>query len=116
MKTRADHVDFIRRNGPEVAALAWERHEEKGRGMVCVIAEEHNEVLGTVPYDFLPATDAPKIIHPWEGSKEQGMVEGYDPATELVICVIRKGEGGRTEIDSYRIRPRPTPPEAAERA
>jgi len=55
MKTRAEHVDFIRRNGPEVAALAWERYEEKGRGMVCVIAEEHNEVLGTVPYDFLPA-------------------------------------------------------------
>jgi hypothetical protein len=37
------------------------------------------------------------------------MVEGYDPETELVICFIRAGACGRTEIDSYRIRPRPTP-------
>jgi hypothetical protein len=72
MKTRADHVDFIRRNGPEVAALAWERYEEKGRGMVCVIADEHNEVLGTVPYDFLPATDAPKIVQPWGDRGSRG--------------------------------------------
>jgi hypothetical protein len=38
-----------------------------------------------------------------------------DPKVEVVICFVRKAEGERTDIDSYRFKTNPTPPDAAER-
>ena len=114
MKTRDDHIEFLRMNGVRVAACAWNGFQAKGRGLVCVLCELENEVLRTVPFDFLPEPDAATLFKPWAGSKESGMLAAYDPATEVVICFVRKGEGDRTDIDSYKIKTRPGPP-AAER-
>ena len=43
------------------------------------------------------------------------MVSSYDPRTEVVIAFFRKGTDDRTDIDSYKIKTRPTPPLTAER-
>src|SRR5687768_3765135 len=101
MKTRAEQFEFIRLNVRQIAAHAWQGYEKKGRGMICVLVEEHNELLRTVPYEFLPACDAANLFRPWQGSKEQGMVADYDPAAEMIICFVRKGDGERIDIDSY---------------
>jgi hypothetical protein len=114
MKTRDDHIEFLRMNRVRVAACAWNGFLAKGPGMVGVLCELENEVLRTVPFDFLPVTDAGKLFQPWVGSKESRMVAAYDPATEVVICFVRKGAGDRTDIDSYKIKTRPAPPAAAE--
>ena len=114
MKTRDDHIEFLRMNGVRVAACAWNGFQAKGRGLVCVLCELENEVLRTVPFDFMPETAAAKLFKPWAGSKESRMLAAYDPATEVVICFVRKGEGDRTDIDSYKIKTRPAPPAAAD--
>ena len=114
MKTRDDHIEFLRANGVRVAACAWNGFRAKGRGLVCVLCELENEVLRTVPFDFLPETDAAKLFKPWAGSKESRMLAAYDPAMEVVVCFVRKGEGDSTGIDSYKIKTRPVPPAAAE--
>ena len=114
MKTRDDHIEFLRMNGIRVASCAWSGFQKKGRGMVCVMADLENELQRTVPFDFMPATDAAKLFKPWTGSKESRMVAAYDPEMEVVICFVRKGEGDRTDIDSYRFKTTPAPPAAAE--
>ena len=114
MKTRDDHIEFLRMNGVRVAACAWNGFQAKGRGLVCVLCELENEVLRTVPFDFMPETAAAELFKPWAGSKESRMLAAYDPAMEVVVCFVRKGEGDRTDIDSYKIKTRPAPPAAAD--
>ena len=58
----------------------------------------------------------------WNGFQEKGRgmifvpsdLENYDPNIEVVICFVRKAEEDRTDIDSYRFKTRPAPPDAAE--
>ena len=114
MKTRDEQIEFVRMNGVRVAACGWNGYQTKGRGMVCVLSELHNEVLRQVPFDFMPELDAAKLFKPWEGSREAGVVAGYDPEMEIVICFVRKGNVEQSEIDAYRIQTRPGPPMAAE--
>ena len=114
MKTRDEQIDFIRLNGVRIAACAWSGFQEKGRGMVCVLTDLHHEVLRQVPFDFLPESDAAKLFHSWQGSKEARMVASYDPATNVVICFVRKDGDEKTDIDAYNIQTRPPPPLAAE--
>ena len=115
MKTRDEQIEFVRMNGVRVAACGWSGYQTKGRGMVCVLSDLHNEVLRQVPFDFMPEADAAGLFKPWIGSREQRMVAGYDPETEIVICFVRKGGDEQSEIDAYRIKTRPAPPAAAER-
>ena len=115
MKTRDEQIEFIRLNGVRIAACAWNGYQAKGRGMVCVLSDLHNEVLRVVPFDFLPEIDAPKLFKPWAGSREARMVAGYDPTTNVVICFVRKDGEEKTDIDAYNIQTRPAPPLAAER-
>ena len=70
MKTRDDQIEFIRLNGRRVAACAWHGYQDKGRGLVCVMSDLHNELLHQVPFDFLPEIETSKIIDPWYGTKE----------------------------------------------
>jgi hypothetical protein len=114
MKTREQQIDFIRLNGVRIAACAWNGFQEKGRGMIFVPSDLENESLRVCPFDFMPETDASKLLKPWAGTREAGMVETYDPNIEVVICFVRKAEEDRTDIDSYRFKTRPAPPDAAE--
>lgn len=111
---RAEQIEFIRLNVQQIAAHAWQGYENKGRGMICVLVEERNELLRTVPYDFLPASEAHNLLRPWRGSKERRMVADYDPAAEMIICFVRKGHGERIDIDSYRICPAMSPRQAGD--
>ena len=114
MKTRDEQIEFLRLNGIRIAACAWTGYQGKGRGMVCVLNDLHNEVLRVVPFDFLPEIDAAKLFKPWEGSRESRMVAGYDPSTNVVICFVRQDGEEKTDIDAYNIQTRPPPPVAAE--
>ena len=113
MKTREEQIDFIRLNGVRIASCAWNGFTAKGRGMVCVLSDFNNELLGQIPSDFMPAVDAAKIISEWEGSREKQMVKIYEPEKEVVICFVRS-EGQKTDVDSYKVITRPPPPAAAE--
>jgi hypothetical protein len=114
MKIRDDHVEFMLLDGRRIAACAWNGHKAKGRGLVCVLSDLHNEVLQQVPFDFIPEVDASKLLKPWFGTKESRMVAGYDPETEVVICFVRKAEDDKTDLDAYKIKTRPAPLIAAE--
>jgi hypothetical protein len=115
VKTRDDQIGFIRLNGVRLAACAWNGYKDRGRGIVCVLSELHNELLHQVPFDFMPESDASKFFKPWNGSKESKMLAAYDPEIEVVICFVRRGGDDRTEIDSYKVKTNPTPPAAADR-
>ena len=115
MKTRDEQIEFVRLNGRRIAACAWQGCQDKGRGLVCVMSDLHNELLHQVPFDFLPEIETSKIIDPWYGTKESRMVSSYDPRTEVVIAFFRKAAEDRTDIDSYKIKTRPAPPVAEER-
>ena len=114
MKTRDSQIDFIRINGPLISACAWRGYREKGRGMICVLSDLHNELLEQVPFDFMPESDASKLIKTWYGTKEARMVSSYEPETEVVICFVRQRDPETTDVDAYKIKTRPTPPVAAE--
>ena len=114
MKTRDSQIEFIRINGPRIAACAWNGYKEKGRGMICVLSDLENEMLGQVPFDFMPEIDASKLVERWYGSKEARMVSSYDQEKEVVVCFIRKGAEDGTQVDWYKIQTRPSPPAAAE--
>ena len=111
---RCEQIEFIRLNGVRIAACAWNGYQAKGRGMVCVLSDLHNEVLRVVPFDFLPEIDAAKLFKPWAGCREARMVAGYDPTTNVVICFVRKDGEEKTDIDADNIQTRPAPPLAAE--
>ena len=83
--------------------------------MVCVLSDLHNELLSQVPFDFMPAVDAAKLISDWESSREKQMVAIYEPEKEVVICFVRSAEGERTDVDCYKVITRPAPPKAAEK-
>jgi len=64
VKTRDSQIQFIHFNGVRIAACAWNGHREKGRGLVCVLSDLENKVLQQVPFDFMPESDASKLIKP----------------------------------------------------
>ena len=113
-KPGTSKIQFIRLNGVRIAACAWNGSKEKGRGIVCVLSDLENEILKQVPFDFMPESDASKLIKPWYGTKESRMVAGYDPEKEVVVCFVRQGTKDRTDFDCYKILTAPAPPEAAE--
>lgn len=113
MKTRDEQIDFIRLNGVRIASCAWTGFTAKGRGMVVVLGDLHNELLGHVPFGFMPAVDAANLINEWEGSREKQMVTIYEPEREVVICFVRS-EGEKTDVDCYKVVTRPAPPAAEE--
>ena len=113
MKTRDDHLAFIKLNHVAIAATAWEGFQEKGRGVVCVLCDEHDEMKKMVPFSFMPLLDVKKMIQPWKGTKEAKMIYACDPKTELVIVFVRSN-GNRHQTSCYRITPPTPPPLAAE--
>ena len=102
-------------NGVRIAACAWGGYKTKGRGLVCVLSDLENEVLQTVPFDFMPEVDASKLIKPWYGSDEARLVSGYDPQKEVVVCFVRQATGDRTDLDCYKVQTKPAPPDADEK-
>ena len=108
MKTREEHIEFIGLNLVAVAACAWSGFMGKGRGLVCVMSDQHDEDKRMVPYDFMAAQDVAKIITRWDGSKEARMVAEYDPQSEVVIGFLRTSEN-RLDFDSYRLQSNPPP-------
>ena len=113
MKTREDHLQFIKLNMTAVAACAWTGFKAKGRGIVCVFCDQHNEGTQTVPFDWTPEQNVSQIIKPWYGTKESRMVAEYAPETEVIVGFIRS-KRNRLDFDCYRFKPNPTPPVAAE--
>jgi len=114
VRTRNDHVEFIRLNLVAVAACGWNGFQEKGRGLVCVMADQHDEEKRMVPFDFMPAQDIAKFIQRWYESKESRMVAEYDPHQEVVIGFLRTAPN-KLDFDTYRLISYPAPPVAAER-
>jgi len=115
MKTREEHIQFIRLNLTSLAACAWTGFVAKGRGLVCVLCDQHNEDTRMVPFDFMSEKDASKLIKPWYGTKEARMVAEYDPQIEVIIGFVRS-EGNKLNFDCYRFKSSPTPPDAADMA
>ena len=113
MRTRTEQLDFIRLNLNALAYCAWQGFQAKGRGLVCVLCDDHNEATRTVPFDFLPASEAEKLIPDWTEAKEARLVAEYDPTLEVVVLFVQSGKD-RSDVDAYRFQPRPAPPEAEE--
>jgi len=115
MKTRDEHIEFLRLNLPAIAACAWTGFQAKGRGLILVDCNQHDEAMRTVPFDFMPEQNVSKLIDPWYGTKEARMIAEYDPKIEIITGFYRSDED-RQDFDCYRLKPNPAPPIAAERA
>jgi hypothetical protein len=109
----AKHKDFLNANWTGIAAFAWERYLDRGKGMVLV--EEEDFVFASTPqyaplrFRYLPANDPAIGKFPdWEGSKEQAWIGTYDPADRVIAVVIRHD----FSISSYLAGAKPSPPEA----
>ena len=61
MKTREEQIEFIKLNQVAVAACAWTGFRAKGRGLVYVLCDQHDEGTGTVPFGFTPEKDVSKM-------------------------------------------------------
>ncbi len=117
MKTRTEQLDFIKLNLNALAYCAWQGYQAKGRGVVCVLVDEHNEATRMVPFDFLPEGDAAKMVRDWRRNRESKLVAEYDPTTEVVVMFGRtasKGAEDRFDVDCYRFKSHPAPPMAEE--
>lgn len=113
MKTRNEQLEFIRMNVNALSYCAWQGYQAKGRGVVYVPVDEHNEATQMVPFYFLPEGEAALMVKGWRKSRESRMVPEYDPKTEAVVLFVRS-KGERIDVDCYRFRPRPSPPMAEE--
>ena len=109
---RYEQIEFIRLNGVRIAACAWNGYQAKGRGMVCVLSDLHNEVLRVVPFDFLPEIDAPKLFKPWAGSREAGGGDGRGLRADEQCGHLLRAEGRGGE-NRHRRRQHPDPAGAA---
>ena len=116
MKTRAEQLDFIKLNLNTLAYCAWHGYQAKGRGVVCVLVDEHNEATRMVPFDFLPEGDAAKMVKDWKQNRESKLVAEYDPTKEVVVMFghSKAGLAARFDVDCYRFRSHPAPPMAEE--
>ena len=111
MKTRTEQLEFIRLNLTALSYCAWQGYQAKGRGVVYVFVDDHNEATQMVPFDFLPDGEAAKMIKDWHRNRESRLVAEYDPTTEAVVLFVRS-KGERIDVDCYRFKPRPSPPMA----
>jgi hypothetical protein len=116
MRTRAEQLDFIRLNLNALAFCAWQGYQANGRGVVCVLVDEHNENTQLVPFDFLPDGEAAEMVKDWRQNRESQLVAEYDPTTEVVVMFGHTKEGREDyfNVDCYRFRSRPAPPMAEE--
>ena len=107
------HKDFLNANWRGIAAFAWDRYLDKGKGMVLV--HEEDFVFAKTPqyaplrFRYLPANDPAIAEFPdWEGSKEQAWMESHDPAERVIVVMIRYD----SSISSYFAGAQPSPPDA----
>jgi len=114
MKTRPEQLDFIRLNLNALSYCAWQGYQAKGRGVVCVLVDDHNEATRMVPFDFLPDADAAKMVRDWRQNRESTLVAEYDPTTEVVVMFGHTAQGDRFDVDCYRFKSYPAPPMAEE--
>lgn len=113
MKTRTEQIEFIRLNFNAISYCAWQGFLDKGRGLVHVPVDEHNEVTQMVPFYFLPEGEADRIFKKWRQNRESRMVAEYDPKTEAVVLFVGS-KGKRIDFDCYRFKSWPVPPMAEE--
>ena len=113
MKTRTEQLEFIRMNVNALSYCAWQGFLNKGRGVICVPLDEHNEATQMVPFGFLSEGEVALMVKGWRNNRESRMVPDYDPNTEAIVLFVRS-KGKRIDVDCYRFLPRPAPPMAQE--
>lgn len=104
------HKDFLNANWRRIGSFAYSDYLEKGKGIVAVIEADfvHAEMPAYAPIHFRYCTeeDVRDIMPDYDGSKEQGWMESYDPEAKVIITVIRYDEIG---VSSYLIGASPSP-------
>jgi len=106
------HKDFLNANWKAIASFAYGEFLSKGRGMVVVPEADfvfaERPRLAPIHFRYVSKADAETLLDDWNGSKDQGWIETYDPKEKVILVIVRFDSG----VSSYLIGSRPTPPEA----
>ena len=105
---RDQDIAFILENWPQIAAAAWAGWLAHGRGETIIDARQTYQVAGGLGHAiaYVPA-ELVKV------PTDARMVAEYDPASEVVVCIIQANESE----DTYRLAvPGLTPAEAYAKA
>lgn len=121
LPTEEDYWQFIEKDWPELAAIAWEGHQAKGRGVV--VLDETAEILKTHEYPLLAG---PPVAIYYRGDQEAAeaggwlepgladLVQGYDPHKGIIAVAVRDGQM-RFALHADTSKPEFTPPAMAAR-
>lgn len=91
---RDQDTAFILENWPQIAGAAWAGFLAHGRGATVIDATKTYQVAGGLGHAiaYVPA----ELVKP---APERRMVAEYDPASEVVVCIVQADESE----DSYRL-------------
>jgi len=109
-REREAQLSFIRERWDALAALAWERYEAEGRGVV-ILRVISTQGAGKTEAVYVSARSLQAQGMPWPDPETERLVAEYQPEQEIVIAVERENGGNST----YRLATHPSPPEAFRR-
>ena len=106
------HKDFLNANWKAIASFAYGEFLSKGKGMVVVpesdfVFAERPE-LAPIHFRYVSKADAEALLGDWNGSKEQGWIEIYEPKEKVILVIVRFDSG----VSSYLIGAKPSPHDA----
>lgn len=106
------HKQFISANWSRIGSFAYGEFLAKGRGIVAVpeadFIDAQSPAYAAIRFCYFPDSEALSLMSDYEGSKEQGWVESYDPEAKVIVTIIRFDSG----VSSYLIGTTPSPRES----
>jgi hypothetical protein len=101
VKSKKEHLNFIRERMLEITEHAYQGFLAHGRGAVVI------DIDDKVLFYFASASHLAKMIKPFEGTHLHQIVASYDHQTQIVVVVL----GDDIGVHPYRFRTDPPPPE-----
>ena len=106
------HKDFLNANWKAIASFAYGEFLSKGKGMVVVPETDFvfaaRPELAPIHFRYVSKADAEALLGDWNGSKEQGWIEIYEPKEKVILVIVRFDSG----VSSYLIGAKPSPHDA----
>lgn len=106
-----DHMTFIRLQWSRLAAYAWERYQQEGRGALIVDlrnASKSGAMLNVPTYYVAEGSQGLDKRGGWPSEEVAEVIRTYDPALDVVFIVLRL-DG---DFYHYNVSDQLTPPEA----
>ena len=99
---------LIANNLELISATSWQGYQQQGRGVVLIDGETVDQLeLTGPPLVYVSGQQSQQKNEDWPVEQIAGLLEKYDPDTEVIVVVKWRGEVG-----IYRFKPAMSPPVA----